>query len=167
LQRRKLRETRKLQQALQNECSQNDAVIAQLRGILSAAQDKPNASVPTTSGLPNLSFLTSHPTASTLRVGQNTSLTTNTDFVLSQLPALHAVTEKLRAKLSTLPTTIPADTKKHNDRQEYIDSRIKMHLERSGEPALGDGNAVIAGRKISSAEAQALEAVGGILNDEK
>ncbi|OKL56035.1 hypothetical protein UA08_08712 [Talaromyces atroroseus] len=168
LQRKKLRETRKLQQALQNECSQNDAVIAQLRGILSMAQDKPDSNAPATSGgLPNLSFLTSHPTASMLRVGQNNSLTTNTDFVLSQLPALHAVTEKLRAKLSTLPNTIPAGTKKRNERQEYIDSRIKIHLERAGEPVLGDGNTVIAGRKISSAEAQALEAVGGILNDEK
>lgn len=94
-------------------------------------------------------------------------MTTNTDFVLSQLPALHAVTEKLRAKLSTLPSTIPADAKKHNERQAYIDSRIKIHLERAGEPALGDGNTVIAGRKISSAEAQALEAVGNILSDKK
>lgn len=177
LQRRKLRETRKLQQALQKECAQNDAVIAQLRSILSAAQDptsKPsildnNSTTPTTlsSDLPNLSFLTSGAAAKMLRVGQNNSLTTNTDFVLSQLPALHAVTEKLRAKLSSLPTTIPADATKRDERREYIESRIRMHLERSGEPALGDGNTVIAGRKISAAEVQALEAVGSILNDEK
>lgn len=152
-------------------------MIAQLRSVLSAAQDpslKPSAvdshsTVPTTlsSDLPNLSFLTSGAAAKMLRVGQNNSLTTNTDFVLSQLPALHAVTEKLRAKLSTLPTAVPADATKRDERREYIESRIRLHLERSGEPALGDGNTVIAGRKISAAEVQALEAVGNILNEEK
>lgn len=169
MQRKKLRETRKLQQALQNESLQNEAVIAQLKAVLSAAQDSvktdSNAPATSTTTLPNLSFLTSGPAATTLRVGQNNSLTTNTDFVLSQLPALHAATQKLRAKLSTLSsTTVSSDATKRDERREYIDSRIRLHLERSGEPALG---AAIAGRKISGAEAQALEAVGNILNDGK
>lgn len=172
MQRKKLRETRKLQQALQRESLQNEAVIAQLKAVLSATQDvKTDSNAPATSAttLPNLSFLTSGPAATTLRVGQNNSLTTNTDFVLSQLPALHAATQKLRAKLSTLSstTTVSSDATKRDERREYIDSRIRLHLERSGEPALGDGQAAIAGRKISGAEAQALEAVGNILNDEK
>jgi kinetochore protein Mis12/MTW1 len=180
MQRKKLRETRKLQQALQKESQQNEAVIAQLKAALSAAQDSAqkrpvvktdsNASVtPTKTTLPNLSFLTSGPAATTLRVGQNNSLTTNTDFVLSQLPALHAATQKLRAKLSTLSSTtaVSSDASKRDQRREYIDGRIRLHLERSGEPALGDGQAAIVGRKISGAEAQALEAVGSILNDGK
>lgn len=179
-QRKKLRETRKLQQALQKESLQNEAVIAQLKAVLSAAQDsaqkqpvvKTDSNAPATSEtttLPNLSFLASGPAATMLRVGQNNSLTTNTDFVLSQLPALHAATQKLREKLSTLPatTTVSSDATKRDERREYIDSRIRLHLERSGEPALGDGQAAIAGRKISGAEAQALEAVGNILNEEK
>lgn len=175
MQRKKLRETRKLQQVLQKESLQNEAVIAQLKAVLSAAQDsvKTDSNAPTTSTtptLPNLSFLTSGPAATTLRVGQNNSLTTNTDFVLSQLPALHAATQKLRAKLTTLSSTTTAvsgSATKRDERREYIDSRIRLHLERSGEPALGDGQAAIAGRKISGAEAQALEAVGNILNDGK
>lgn len=171
MQRKKLRETRKLQQALQKESLQNEAVIAQLKAVLSASQDsvKIDSNAPaTTTTLPNLSFLTSGPAATTLRVGQNNSLTTNTDFVLSQLPALHAATQKLRGKLSTLSsTTVSNDATKRDERREYIDSRIRLHLERSGEPALGDGQAAIAGRKISGAEAQALEAVGNILNDGK
>ncbi|PCH03399.1 Centromere protein Mis12 [Penicillium occitanis (nom. inval.)] len=176
MQRKKLRETRKLQQALQKESLQNEAVIAQLKAVLSKAQEsavKTDSNVPATSAtptLPNLSFLTSGPAATTLRVGQNNSLTTNTDFVLSQLPALHAATEKLRAKLSTLSSNtaaVSSDATKRDERREYIDSRIRLHLERSGESALGDGQAAIAGRKISGAEAQALEAVGNILNDGK
>ncbi|EED22314.1 MIND kinetochore complex component Mtw1, putative [Talaromyces stipitatus ATCC 10500] len=176
MQRRKLRETRKLQQALQRESMQNEAVISQLRAVLFVAQDtaqkqpvvKTDSSAPATSStstLPNLSFLTSGPAANMLRVGQNNSLTTNTDFVLSQLPALHAATQKLRAKLATLPTSVPSESLKRDERREYIDSRIRLHLERLGEPLLGDGQAAIAGRKISSAEAQALEAVGNMLNE--
>lgn len=175
MQRKKLRETRKLQQALQKESLQNEVVIAQLKAVLSTGQEsavKTDSNAPATSAttLPNLSFLTSGPAATTLRVGQNNSLTTNTDFVLSQLPALHAATQKLRAKLSTLSSStaaVSSDATKRDERREYIDSRIRLHLERSGEPALGDGQAAIAGRKISGAEAQALEAVGNILNDGK
>ncbi|EEA26444.1 hypothetical protein TMatcc_005285 [Talaromyces marneffei ATCC 18224] len=176
MQRKKLRETRKLQQALQQESIQNEAVIAQLKSVLSMVQDsaqkqpvvKTDSNAPATT-LPNLSFLTSGPAATTLRVGQNNSLTTNTDFVLSQLPALHAATQKLRAKLLTLSTTtaVSSNATKRDERREYIDSRIRLHLERSGEPAFGDGQAAIAGRKISGAEAQALEAAGNILNDGK
>jgi kinetochore protein Mis12/MTW1 len=179
-QHKKLRETRKLQQALQKESLQNEAVIAQLKAVLSATQDsaqkqpvvKTDSNAPATSEtttLPNLSFLTSGPAATMLRVGQNNSLTTNTDFVLSQLPALHAATQKLRAKLSTLSATtaVSSDATKRDERREYIDSRIRLHLERSGEPDFGDGQAAIAGRKISGAEAQALEAVGSILNEGK
>lgn len=171
MQRKKLRETRKLQQALQKESLRNEAMIAQLKAVLSTAQESIKTDSKTTATkLPNLSFLTSGPAATTLRVGQNNSLTTNTDFVLSQLPALHAATQKLRAKLSTLSSTTAAvsgNATKRDERREYIDSRIRLHLERSGEPALGDGQAAIAGRKISGAEAQALEAVGNILNDGK
>lgn len=117
------------------------------------------------SQLPNLSFLTSGSAASTLRVGQNKSLTTNTDFVLSQLPALHAATQKLRAKLTSLSTTTIPSNLKRDERREYIDSRIKLHLERSGGTALGGGQAVISGRKISGAEAHALEVAENILHE--
>ncbi|KAH8699142.1 putative MIND kinetochore complex component Mtw1 [Talaromyces proteolyticus] len=164
LQRKKLQETRKLQQALRRESARNDAVIAQLRAVLSATQD---ANATSSLGLPNLAFLTSGPAAKMLRVGQNQSLTTNTDFVLSQLPSLHAMTEKLREQLKTLPNSVPEDHTKRDERREYIDSRIRIHLERSGQPAFGDGNTVIPGRKIASAEARALEAAGSILNEKQ
>ncbi|CRG89209.1 Protein RDR1 [Talaromyces islandicus] len=163
LQRKKLQETRKLQQALRRESAQNEAVIMQLRAILSAAQEakpKQTDSQNTTAaslGLPSLGFLTSGPAADMLRVGQNQSLATNTDFVLSQLPALHTMTEKLREQLRSLPNTTPEGQNKRDERREYIDSRVRIHLERSGQPAFGDGNTAIPGRKIASTEAKALD----------
>jgi kinetochore protein Mis12/MTW1 len=173
LQRKKLQETRKLQQALRRESAQNEAVITQLRIILSTAQEantKQTDNQNTTAaslGLPSLGFLTSGPAADILRVGQNQSLTTNTDFVLSQLPALHTMTEKLREQLRSLPNTAPEGQDKRDERQDYIDSRIRVHLERSGQPAFGDGNTVIPGRKIASTEAKALESVGNMLNEKQ
>lgn len=171
LQRKKLQETRKLQQALRRESAQNEAVITQLRAILSAAQkskanqtDNQNTTAASL-GLPDLGFLTSGPAADMLRVGQNKSLTTNTDFVLSQLPALHTMTEKLRQQLRSLSNAAPEGQNKRDERRDYIDSRIRIHLERSGQPAFGDGNTAIPGRKIASAEAKALESVGNMLNE--
>lgn len=73
---------------------------------------------------------------------------------------------QLRPKLSTLPKSaeeMDLDSKK-DERREYIESRIRMHLERSGEPPIiGEGSAVVAGRKINTSEAQALETVASIL----
>jgi kinetochore protein Mis12/MTW1 len=171
LQRKKLQETRKLQRALKQECARNDAILTQLRAMLSDAQSAGNKATgaeqqgSAEQELPNLSFLTSDPAAKMLNVGRNDSLTTNTTFILSQLPALRAVLERLRPKLNTLPKTALVDSEKRDERREYIDSRIRMHLERSGEPSMSDAGAVVAGRKVAGAESQALEAVASILND--
>jgi kinetochore protein Mis12/MTW1 len=168
IQRKRLQETRKLQRALKQECARNDAILTQLRAMLSDAHNKATGAEQQGSAeqeLPNLSFLTSDPAAKMLKVGQNDSLTTNTTFILSQLPALRAVLERLRPKLNTLPKTALVDSEKRDERREYIDSRIRMHLERTGEPSMSDAGAVVAGRKVAGAESQALEAVARILND--
>lgn len=53
---------------------------------------------------------------------------------------------------------------KRDERKEYIESRIRLHLERTGQLTVGgDGNAVVAGRRIDISEARALEAVAGML----
>jgi kinetochore protein Mis12/MTW1 len=174
LQRKKLQETRKLQRALKQECARNDAIITQLRAVLSDAQNlkqsEEDSHAPVRRDVPDLSFLTSDPVAKQLNVGnegvQRSPLTTNTNFILSQLPALRAMLTQLRPKLSTLPKSaeeMDLESKK-DERREYIESRIRMHLERAGEPAISDGGAVIEGRKIKSYEAQALETIAGILN---
>lgn len=181
--RQKLQETKKLNRALKQESARNEVMISQLKTILSTAQTTDSANDTkgegeSTTAAParkmdiDLSFLTSSAAAQKLRVGvttgsntQHTPLTTSTTFILSQLPALQALLKELRPKLATLPKSkIANDTKsKSDERQEYIESRIKLHLERSGQLPVGnDGNPTVAGRKIDISEAQALEAVTGM-----
>jgi len=121
----------------------------------------------------DLSFLTSSPAAQQLRVGAvtgpntyHTPLTTNTTFILSQLPALQAMLKQLRPKLASLPKSAELAEKdlKRDERKEYIESRIRLHLERAGQLAVGgDGDPIVAGRRIGNSEAHALEAVTSIL----
>ncbi|GFN14472.1 MIND complex subunit MTW1 [Aspergillus tubingensis] len=174
-QRKKLHETKKLNRVLKQESARNEAVIAQLRSILSNAQTAKQENGVTPNGQPNLdlSFLISSPAAQQLRVGaatgsntQHTPITTNATFILSQLPALQALLKELRPKLATLPQSgDKMDTEPKADaRREYIESRVRLHLERAGQLAVGsDNTTVVAGRKIDIAEAQALEAVTGML----
>ncbi|GMG00519.1 unnamed protein product [Aspergillus oryzae] len=156
----------------------------ELRSILSAVKGADGATSAKqeggseTSALPtnkdlDLSFLTESPAAKQLRVGaavgsntKHTPLTTNTTFILSQLPALQGLLKQLRPKLATLPKSAEATEadSKRDQRKEYIESRIRLHLERTGQLGVGsDGNPVVAGRKIDISEAQALEAVTGLL----
>ncbi|KAN0070210.1 Mis12 domain containing protein [Elaphomyces granulatus] len=174
--RKRLQETRKLHRALKQECARNDTIISQLQSMLSRANTvvmKPTdneSEAPAIQTMPDFSFLTLDPGAKQLRVGENsdirhTPLTTNATFILSQLPALRATLNYLRPKLSTLPRSaddMDLDSIR-DERREYIESRIRMHLERAGEVPMGDGHAVIAGRRIGGAEAQALETVASLL----
>ena len=101
---------------------------------------------------------------------KHTPLTTNTTFILSQLPALQATLENLRPKLASLPKSVnEMETKsKRDERKEYIESRIRLHLERAGQLAMGDdGVPVVAGRRIDSSEAHALENVANMLTQSK
>ncbi|KAH1676160.1 hypothetical protein KXV79_008526 [Aspergillus fumigatus] len=178
--RRKLNETKKLNSSLKRESAQNEAVISRLRSILSivhapdVAKDTNGEGKAGTLLLKqekdlDLSFLTSSPAAQQLRVGvdtgpstQYTPLTTNTTFILSQLPALQAMLKQLRPRLVTLPKSsdIMESDAKFDERKEYIESRIKLHLERTGQLPVGaNGSPMIVGRKIDMAEAQALESV--------
>ncbi|KAA8651425.1 MIND complex subunit MTW1 [Aspergillus tanneri] len=182
-QRKKLQETKKLNRALKMECARNEAIISQLRSILSTvrsadttaakSEDEAEAPVPSGSRDLDLSFLTSSPAAQKLRVGvaagfnaKHTPITTNTTFILSQIPALKGMLTQLRPKLVTLPKSVDTEKESRADeRRDYIESRIRLHLERAGQLAVGsDGNPVIAGRKIDIAEAQALEAVTSMLS---
>jgi kinetochore protein Mis12/MTW1 len=163
---------------LKDECARNEAVISQLKSILSTVESaKPDGTADELKTTPkkalDLSFLTSSPAARQLRVGvdagtnsKHAPLTTNTTFILSQLPALQATLERLRPKLASLPASaVETETmSKRDERKEYIESRIRLHLERAGQLALGDdGNPVVAGRRIDISEAHALENVANML----
>ncbi|KAF3481090.1 uncharacterized protein GIQ15_03849 [Arthroderma uncinatum] len=181
LQRQKLRETKKLNRMLTQECARNDAILSQLRSMVSAV--KPNqgtqstpmeAATPATPAfdaetqLPNLSFLLSDPRAKKLRMGDGgagpsrTPLTTNTTFILSQLPALRSVLAQLRPKLLTLPKSVDEmelDQKK-GERREYINSRTKLHLDRTGGGSESEQvHDVVRGKRVNVEEVLALEGV--------
>lgn len=52
---------------------------------------------------------------------------------------------------------------KRDERKEYIESRIRLHLERAGQLTLSDdGNPMVAGRRIDRSEAHALENVANM-----
>lgn len=161
---------------MQDECARNDAVISQLKSIISTVDtsktdtDK-NETIKESDQL-DLSFLTASPAARQLRVGvdagsrvKHAPLTTNTAFILSQLPALQSTLTQLRPKLAALPGSLkPMETKtKRDERKEYIESRIRLHLERAGQLAISDDGAVVAGRRIDISEAHALENVASML----
>lgn len=126
-----------------------------------------------TTNLPNLSFLLNDPIAKRLNVGDgdapnHTPLTTNTTFILSQLPALRALLEDLRPKLAGLSQN-PLQTEqdpKREERTEYIDSRTRLHLERTGElgGSAGEGHGVVKGRRVDGEEVKALESVAGMFD---
>lgn len=76
---------------------------------------------------------------------------------------------QLRPRLATLPKSaddMELDSRKA-ERRAYIESRIRLHLERAGELAMDEGNIVLAGRKIRANEAQAVENVMGMLVDDE
>ncbi|KAF1986307.1 Mis12-domain-containing protein [Aulographum hederae CBS 113979] len=130
--RRKLQETRKLQTALLTEQARNEALLSQLRSVLSpsgtvepktehtSSSPDRNASAAPPPGA--FSFLTSIPAAQTLGLKPILSTTTttsantnpsqssqgplaqNTAFALSQLPALRTLLATLRPALTSLPS---------------------------------------------------------------
>ncbi|KAL8736906.1 MAG: hypothetical protein Q9181_002202, partial [Wetmoreana brouardii] len=118
--RRKVQETRKLNLLLRTTHARNAATISQLRSILSAPSPESelpsrlSAAVPATS----LAFLTSHPSATQLAIapftapalldknGERELLTEQTQFFISQLPALRQALVELKPRLRTLPEKI-------------------------------------------------------------
>lgn len=155
--RHKLAASRNVSRALTSECNRNEVLLAQLKGILNSQAEEDN--------LPSLSFLPS--TLSNQSFTGQRPLTTNTQFALSQLPALKTTLIDLKAKLSTLKDVqLGFDTAKDEYREErrhYIEQRIKSHLERNGKSALADSGP-LAGKQTDTAEVEALEKVANIFN---
>lgn len=155
--RRKLAASRTVSRSLLEQHNRNEALLGQLRGIVGETQNSPNA----------LSFLTNSASAQCLNVSQqpdSRSLTTNTNFAVSQIPALKALVEELRPKLATLRSStigMTIDTAKDELREErrgYIELRTRSHLERSGQ-SLEDHSTILSGKRVDPEEVQALEQV--------
>ncbi|KAK4943391.1 hypothetical protein LTR10_017065 [Elasticomyces elasticus] len=158
--RRKLAASRTVSRTLLEEHNRNEALLSQLRNLVGNAQDGAN----------NLSFLTNSPAAQSLQVTPNPgqqSLTTHTNFVISQLPALRSLLADLRPKLAALKASNTGrglDSAKEENREErrsYIEQRTRAHLERNGLKP-DESSALVSGRRVDPEEVQALERVATI-----
>ncbi|KAI9842696.1 MAG: hypothetical protein M1837_006981 [Sclerophora amabilis] len=151
-QRMKLRETKKLQLALVQESARNDALIAQLRSLLTPPPDNASSSTQVRpSSTSPFAFLTSNPSApaisvhppsadtSTAAQQKQAPLTTTTSFALSQLPSLRALLSTLRPKLVSwssggVPSSRTTSTSRYphdsnsDVRTAYVEGQVKRHL---------------------------------------
>ncbi|KAJ9606010.1 hypothetical protein H2200_009859 [Cladophialophora chaetospira] len=145
--RTKLAAERGASRALLKEYNRNQAIIHQLQSLIGNGQVTPS----------NLSFLTNGTSAQ--------SLTTNTNFAVSQLPALRATLAEIRPKLAALKNaSINVESAKDEDKEErrgYIEQRTRSHLQRNGE-GLQEPMAAVSGKRVDPEEIQALEKVAAI-----
>ncbi|KAL8767224.1 MAG: hypothetical protein Q9209_006229 [Squamulea sp. 1 TL-2023] len=177
--RRKVQETRKLNVVLRNTHAKNAATISQLHSFLSpAAQSSPDTSTSLSPADPtsSLSFLISHPSATALGLSLTrpsngkydttdlgTPLSTHTQNLISQLPALRQALEELKPRLKSLPEKIgDVDWEsRREERRAYIEGRVRKIV---GEKYGGDE---IVGAKIGREEVRDLEGVISGMGAEK
>ena len=124
--RKQLEETIKLNLALKAKQARNAALIKQLHAITSPPSNTNNAESPE-----SLAFLTQDRTNGS----SHAPLTTQTQFAVSQLPALRQLVSELRPKLdklkSTSPGDVPRDARKE-ERRQYIESGVRRVIARGG-----------------------------------
>lgn len=116
----------------------------------------------------SFAFLSDTPFISAFNISANSQqqpLTTNTNFALSQLPALKAILAELRPKLAELQATglghSGAREQMKAERKAYIDHRTREHADRNGHTSGGNAG-LIAGRDIEESELQAMEKVANL-----
>ncbi|EOD47248.1 putative mis12 domain protein [Neofusicoccum parvum UCRNP2] len=191
--RRKVNETSKLHTALLAEKARNEALLTQLRGLLSGntgTKIEPVSSPQATrhsavsadgsvaaagSQEPSLSFLASAPAAQNLGIslptdgsaaGKQTPLKTNTTFALGQLPHLRKLLEGLRPKIAALsvPGGAGPGTEFAQSRRDYVETQTRRLLESRGvDVRSGEGGAESLGRRIQPEEVRGMEAVAGLV----
>jgi kinetochore protein Mis12/MTW1 len=154
--------SRTLSKNLQEEHNRNEAMLTQLRELVGVTQQEAN----------NLSFLMNGSAAQSLKVTDNPdqqSLTTNTKFAVSQLPALRSLLAELRPKLAALKASDKdaslnsAKEEIKEERRGYIEQRTWSRLERNGmEPA--ENFNLLSGRRVDAEEVQALEKVASVFD---
>lgn len=179
--RRKLRESMRLNALLHEEQERNAKLLADLRGLVGARDDKvkdENTSAEDDSNPGPLAFLRDG-VAQLKDAGGYTPLSTTTAFTLSQLQALRALSTSLR---TMAPHLKPADGTAESvdsgnkswrrERLEYVETATRRHLEsvqglelgRDGE--IRDGEWQAGGRNLGRGEVEGLEGVISLLGDE-
>jgi len=172
--RRKIQETERLQIALQAEAARNEALLSELRPLLSqssSAAAELNSRIDTETTVrqqPSFSFLTSDPTASSFGVAppsKSRPLTQNTQFTLSQLPALKSLLTSLPTYLGSLPEA--EGNVSEVARVAYIESQSRRAMARKGlDPdTKGGAGTESLGRPLGNEELRALEGIADGLSN--
>jgi kinetochore protein Mis12/MTW1 len=180
LQRRKQRESQRLQRLLRAEEARNAAMIAQLKALtipnIKAEPASPLKGDVESETYPAFAFL--HEKADLPSSSKSAPLTTTTQFALSQLPALKALLAQLRPAMQSLGKDSVTMTRDPNltdqgrsfrgERFDFIESQTKRQLELRGveldaQGKVRDGEWQSEGRRLGKGEVEGLERVIGLV----
>jgi kinetochore protein Mis12/MTW1 len=177
LQRRRLRETQKLQVLLRSESARNEATIRDLKALLLNVATKREPDTDSKELYPGFSFLQNK--------GELTGdvahpVTTTTEFALSQLPALKSLLEDLEPRLEQLSNRdgrgdlVGEDQKSwRRERLEFVEKETRRHLENvrglelNEQGGVRDGEWQGDGRKLAKGEVEDLERVVSMVGSGK
>ncbi|TGO16546.1 hypothetical protein BTUL_0027g00260 [Botrytis tulipae] len=183
LQRKRLRETMKLNAVLRAEKERNERTIAALKGIISPSQSSAKKTVKAENGTemevdvedderPSLAFLQKK--GNLTKDGKH-PIATTTEFALAQLPALKQLLDNLGPRLKELSegdgmAGMVGEQEKswRRERLEFIEKETRRHLENVRGLELGsqgevrDGEWQGEGRKLGNGEVEDLEKVVGM-----
>jgi kinetochore protein Mis12/MTW1 len=178
--RRRLHASQRLHTALESERTRNDALLEKLRSLLGVVPDvKAEEGQATPDSAPDGSAFGFLREKATLQnAGTDKPIATTTEFTLSQLQALRALSTSLR---TLLPDLGPADADTPADhaasgsrtwrreRVEYVEGASRKYLETARGLELGDQGEVRdgewqgEGRKITRGDVEGLEQIASML----
>lgn len=174
--RRRVQASQRLHVALEAERAKNDALLTKLRGVLGETQGQDVKKEEGVEERSAFGFLNDK--GGLEEGGSEKPITTTTEFTLSQLQALRALSQSLR---TILPDLGPEDADDDDDgrktwrreRAEYVEGSTRKYLESARGLELGaqgevqDGEWQSEGRKFTRGEVEGLENVVGMLGGGK
>ncbi|KAF9768732.1 hypothetical protein IL306_013931 [Fusarium sp. DS 682] len=176
--RRRLHASQRLHTALESERARNDALLAKLRSVLGVVPGQVKAEEGQAQASDGSAFGFLRDKASLQAAGTDKPIATTTEFTLSQLQALRALSTSLR---TLLPDLGPADADTpmedsssgsrtwRRERVEYVEGASRKYLETARGLELGDQGEVRdgewqgEGRKITKSDVEGLEQVAALL----
>ncbi|KAH7163943.1 Mis12 protein-domain-containing protein [Fusarium sp. MPI-SDFR-AT-0072] len=176
--RRRLHASQRLHTALESERARNDVLLGKLRSVLGVVPGNVKAEEGQAQAPDGSAFGFLRDKASLQAAGADKPIATTTEFTLSQLQALRALSTSLRTLLPDLGPT-DADTSMEDassssrtwrrERVEYVEGASRKYLETARGLELGDQGEVRdgewqgEGRKITRSDVEGLEQVAAML----
>ncbi|KAH7216558.1 Mis12 protein-domain-containing protein [Fusarium oxysporum] len=176
--RRRLHASQRLHTALESERARNDALLGKLRSVLGVVPGNVKAEEGQAQAPDGSAFGFLRDKTSLQAAGADKPIATTTEFTLSQLQALRALSTSLRTLLPDLGPT-DADTSMEDassssrtwrrERVEYVEGASRKYLETARGLELGDQGEVRdgewqgEGRKITRSDVEGLEQVAATL----